>query len=93
MNISYDEFKASCSWFNQFRHRQFLNTIKLYGEGSAVSRNDPKLLACLERLYAIVNEYDPSNVYNMDETGLFFRLAPRYTMLLSSEDQATTIRV
>ena len=42
-------------------------------------------------LYVIVNEYDPSNVYNMDETGLFFRLAPRYTLLLPSEDP-TTIR-
>ena len=92
MNISYDEFKATWGWFNKFRHRQCLNTIKLYGEGGAVNRNDPGLLACLERLYAIVNEYDPSNVYNMDETGLFFRLAPRYTMLLPSEDP-TTIRV
>ena len=91
MNISEDDFKATWGWFKKFRHRQCLNTINLYGEGGAVDRNDPELLASLERLYAIVNEYDPNNVYNMDETGLFFRLAPRYTMLLPSEDP-TTIR-
>ena len=66
-----------------------MNTISLYGEGGAVNRNDPELLASLERLYAIVNEYDASCVYNMDEMGLFFLLVPRYTMLLPSEDPTT----
>ena len=33
MNISYDEFKATWGWFNQFCHRQCLNMIKLYREG------------------------------------------------------------
>ena len=91
MNICDDDFKATWGWFRKFRHRQCLNTISLYGEGGAVNRNDPELLASLERLYAIVNEYDASCVYNMDETGLFFRLVPRYTVILPSEDP-TTIR-
>ena len=37
----------------------------------------------------IANEYDPNRVYEMDETCLFFRLAPRYTMLLLSEGPTT----
>ena len=91
MDIFYDDFKATWGWFRKFRHRQCLNTISLYGEGGAVDRNDPQLLASLERLYAIVNKYDPHCVYNMDETGLFFRLVPRFAVLLPSEDP-TTIR-
>ena len=91
MNICDDDFKATWGWFRKFRHRQCLNTISLYGEGGAVDPNDPQLLASLESLYTIVNEYDPHYVYNMDETSLFFRLVPRYTMLLPSEDP-TTIR-
>ena len=43
----------------------------MYGEGGAVDRNDPELLDPLERLYLIFNEYDPSSVYNMDETCIF----------------------
>ena len=46
-------------------------------------------MASLKRLYAIVNEYDPSCVYNIDETSLFFRLIPRYTIILPSENPAT----
>jgi hypothetical protein len=30
------------------------------------------------------------NVYNMDETGLFFRLFPRYSLLMPNEDISTT---
>ena len=72
MNISDDQFKETWGWCSKFRYCQCLNTINLYGEGGAINRNDPELLTCLERFYTIVNEYDPSNVYNMDETGLFF---------------------
>ena len=51
MNISDDDFKATWGWFRKFRHHQCLNTINLYGEGAGINRNDPELLASLERLY------------------------------------------
>ncbi len=41
-------------------------------------------------LYAIIAQYDPENVYNMDETSLFFRLLPRYSLLMPDEDISTT---
>ncbi len=43
--------------------------------GAEVNNNDPELLAVLEELYEIIAQYDPENVYNMDETGLFFLVA------------------
>ncbi len=36
--------------------------------------------------------YDPENVYNMDETRLFFRLLPRYSILMPNEDISSTRR-
>jgi hypothetical protein len=62
----------------------------LHGEGAEVNKNDPKLLAALEKFYEIITQYDPENVYNMDETGLFFRLLPRYNLLMPNEDISTT---
>jgi hypothetical protein len=44
----------------------------LHGEGVEVNKNDLELLAVLKKLYEIIVEYDLKNVYNMDETGLFF---------------------
>jgi hypothetical protein len=43
----------------------------LHGEGVEVDKNDPELLSALEELYSIIAQYDPENVYNMDETGFF----------------------
>ena len=56
--------------------------MSFYGEGGAIDQNNPELLASLERLYAIVNKYDPRSVYNMDETCFSFLLIPRYIELL-----------
>lgn len=62
----------------------------LHGEGAEVNKSDLGLVAALDNLYAIVAQYDLENVYNMDETGLFFRLLPRYSLLMPNEDISTT---
>ena len=51
-----------------------------------MNKNDPEVLVALNNLYVIIEHYDPENVYNMDETGLFFRLLPRYTLLMPYVD-------
>jgi hypothetical protein len=62
----------------------------LHGEGAKVHKFNLGLQAALDNLYAIIAQYDPKNVYNMDETGLFFRLLPRYSLLMLDEDISTT---
>jgi hypothetical protein len=70
--ISEMDFKASWQWLSRFRVRQGLQKMLLHGEGAEVNKSDLGLLAALDDLYAIIAQYDPENVYNMDETGLFF---------------------
>ena len=62
MIICDDDFKETWRWFRKFHHRQCLNTVILYGEGRVIDRDNLELLASLERLYLIVNEYYPSFV-------------------------------
>jgi len=62
----------------------------LHREGAEVNKFNPRLLAALDDLYAIIAQYDPENVYNMDETDLFFCLLPRYNLLMLDEDISTT---
>jgi hypothetical protein len=50
------------------------------------------MLAALDNLYAIIAQHDPKNVYNMDETSLFFHLLPKYNLLMPDEDISTTRR-
>ena len=70
--ISQDDFKASRQWFSRFRKRRGIQQLLLHGKGAEVDPENPDLVAALEKLYAIIAKYDPENVYNMDETGLFF---------------------
>ena len=75
LSIPQDDFKPSWRWFSRFRERRGLQQLLLHGEGAEVDRENPNLLEALEELYAIISKYDPENVYNMDETGLFFSAA------------------
>ena len=76
LSIPEDDFKASWQWLQNFRTRTGLKEILLHGEGGKVDKNDPVLLAQLITLYNIIKEYNPEQVYNMDETGLFYRQLP-----------------
>ncbi|XP_065653037.1 jerky protein homolog-like [Hydra vulgaris] len=64
--------------------------MHLFGEGAEVDKDDPVLLQQLEDLYSVIKMYKPENVYNMDETGLFFRLLPKYSLLIPTESLVTT---
>jgi hypothetical protein len=84
------DFKASWQLFSCFKTCQGLQKMLLHGEGAEVDKNDPELLSVLEELYSIITQYDPENVCNMDETGLFFHLLPRYSILMPNEDISST---
>jgi len=90
LSISETDFKASWQWLSRFRVRRGLQKMLLHGEGAEVNKFDLGLMAALDDLYAIIAQYDPENVYNMDETGLFFCLLPRYSLLMPDEDISTT---
>ncbi len=90
LSIPKSNFKASWQWLSRFRSRSGLQKMLLREEGAEVNKNDPKLLVALEELYRIIMQYDPENVYNMDETSLFFRLLLRYSLLMPNEDISTT---
>ncbi len=89
LSILKTDFKASWQWLNRFRVRRGLQKMLFHGEGTEVNKSNPRLLAALYNLYAIIAQYDPENIYNMDETGLFFRLLPRYSLLMLDEDIST----
>jgi hypothetical protein len=92
LSIPETDFKASWQWLSQFRVRRGLQKMLLHGEGNEVNKSDLGLLAALDDLYAIIAQYDPENIYNMDETGMFFCLVPRYNLLMPDEDISTTRR-
>ncbi len=67
----FEGFQANSGWFQRFRRRFDLQRLHLHGEGGEVD-----LSACeadIAKVTSKISEFHPDNVYNMDETGLFFR--------------------
>ncbi len=86
LSIPESNFKASWQWLSRFGAHRGLQKMILHGEGTEVNKNDPELLVALEELNVIIAYYDPENVYNMDETGLFFRSLLRYLCQMAIHD-------
>ena len=54
-----------------------------------MNKEDPAFLEQLNKLYDEIKTYDADRIYNMDETGIFFRMIPNYTYILPNEDVKT----
>ncbi|RHY83808.1 hypothetical protein DYB35_011818 [Aphanomyces astaci] len=91
IDISSDDFVASPGWMLKFRQRYNVKSITLYGEPADVDQTDPELLVKLDALADVVVGYNNSYVFNMDETELFFRVLPRYSLLALGEDMASKV--
>lgn len=80
------EFKASNGWLESFRRRNGIRFSCRQGESADV--NELLTLTVEEwkdRLPALCASYRPSDVFNVDETGLFYRALPDKSHALKGE--------
>ncbi|GFU22722.1 uncharacterized protein TNCV_762971 [Trichonephila clavipes] len=68
------EFSASEGWLTNFKKRNGIVFKKMCGESSSVDIN-----VCSEwqnSLSDLIKEFEPRNIFNTGETGLFFKFLP-----------------
>lgn len=70
-HISENDFKFLHGWLYKFKKRHSLKRIVKHGEDASV--DDAVIEEALPQLREILKEYDLKDIYNMDETGLFYR--------------------
>lgn len=73
-----DGFSYSHGWLERFKKRKGLKSRKFKGE--ARSANTAVVEDGRAALQELLSHYDPQDVYNMDETGLFYRLGSNQTL-------------
>ncbi|KAE9020742.1 hypothetical protein PR002_g12449 [Phytophthora rubi] len=83
LGIDSTQLRFSNGWLQSFKKRKGIRSHVLHGEGGAVE-DDAVRDARLE-LQELVAQFASDDVFNFDETALFYRLAPNRTL-------ATTIR-
>ena len=77
-------FKASNGWLERFRARHNIQFRVISGEGAAVKAET--VADWMTRLPKIIEGYHPVDIYNCDETGLFFKLKPDRSLFLDKND-------
>ncbi|XP_025198312.1 tigger transposable element-derived protein 6-like [Melanaphis sacchari] len=83
--IGIENFIASEGWFHRWKKRENIVYKRTYGE-----QKDADFSAAENWLKTewpkIISEYTPDNVYNADETGLFYRALPEHSYLFKNEN-------
>jgi predicted DNA-binding protein YlxM (UPF0122 family) len=77
-------FKASNGWLERFRIRYNVHFRVISGEGAAV--NQDTVTDWKTRLSTILEQYNPVDIYNCDETGLYYKLMPDRSLVVNKED-------
>ena len=81
LNIT--DFAYSRGWLQNFKNRHGMSMKPMQGE--AASADPDKIISGRQQLKENLKNYEPEDIYNMDETGLFYRLGPNQTLATSSK--------
>lgn len=79
-----DDFKASTGWLHKFKMRHMIVGKTASGESHAADAEQASVWR-KDRLPEIMATYEPSDIYNADETGLFFQMVPKKTLALKGD--------
>ena len=84
MDVEID-FKASNGWFEKFKERHRLSFKKLCGKSAEVDAATVYGLR-KEQLKTLLEKYEPDNVFNADETALYYKLMPDKSLVLKGKE-------
>jgi hypothetical protein len=74
--IQQQEPKWSNGWLDRFKKRHNNKEYKLHGEGASADVYSEDVVKQMDKLRAECSAYASKDIFNMDETGLFWKLQP-----------------
>ena len=86
LGVPEGQFKVSSGWLERFKERHGITFKKVCGEEKSVNVNSDQMEEWQRTLSVILKEYRPDDIYNADETGLFYRLMPDRTLEFKKVD-------
>ena len=78
LGISDTEFKICLGWLQNFKTRHGINCYYLRGESGDVDGVGVAL--AMAKIPFILKKYDPEDIFNFDEIGLYYRASPYKTL-------------
>uniref|UniRef100_A0A1E1XKZ6 Putative tick transposon n=1 Tax=Amblyomma sculptum TaxID=1581419 RepID=A0A1E1XKZ6_AMBSC len=83
--LGHDDFKASNGWLQGFKSRHGVVGRVISGE-SASADSDAAASWVADKLPGILSRFEAAEVYNADETALFYQMLPGRTLALKGDD-------
>ncbi|GET00208.1 tigger transposable element-derived protein 6-like [Rhizophagus clarus] len=77
-NIPRENILFSNGWIEKFKRRNNIHCYRLHGEANSAPLET--LFEERRKLQTILQDYTLDNIFNADETGLFFHMAPNQTL-------------
>jgi len=84
IRLGHTDFTANHNWVEMFKQRRGIVSHSINGESATVDETvvEDYVSTTLPNL---LRDYDPKDVFNMDETGLFYKLLPNRTLQFKGE--------
>jgi len=82
-SLGHEQFKASNGWLENFKKRHGIAFRKVCGESAAVS--DDVVNEWKINLSELLEGYKPCDIFNADETALFYKCMPDKTLTFKNE--------
>lgn len=76
-------FRASNGWLQNFKKRNDVVFKKVTGESASV--NDEVCTQWCEKLSELTKDYNPEDIFNADETGLYYQCLPDKTLTFKGD--------
>lgn len=85
VELGHPDFKCSNGWLSRFKTRKGIGFRNIKGEAKAVK---PEAVDAWNKtlLPQLLQEYAAEDIYNTDETGLFYKLQPSKSLVYKDED-------
>ena len=81
--LGVENFQASVGWLQSFKKRHLLSLRTISGESGNIDTSVSE--EWKNGLGGLCVGYDPKNIFNMDETGYFYRSLPDKTLQVKAE--------
>lgn len=82
--MGHDDFVASAGWLQRFKERHDIVGRAVCGEAMSVDR-EAALLWVETNVGQLLEKYSPKDLFNADETALFYQMLPQKTLALKGE--------
>ncbi|XP_053235637.1 uncharacterized protein LOC128409319 isoform X1 [Podarcis raffonei] len=80
-----ESFKASHGWFERFKRRTGIHSVVRHGEAASANQLEADQFVLEFKDYVESQGFVPQQVFNCDETGLFWKKMPKRTYITKEE--------